>query len=97
MCGIVGVYDANEKYINQKILDKMTDVVSHRGPDGRGTFIKKSVGFGHRRLSIIDLSDSGSQPMKTDDDNYAITYNGEIYNYLNIKSELESKGHAFQI
>ena len=97
MCGIVGVYDANEKYINQNILDKMTDVVSHRGPDGRGTFIKKSVGLGHRRLSIIDLSDSGSQPMKTDDDNYAITYNGEIYNYLNIRSELESKRSYFQI
>ena len=95
MCGIVGVYDT-KKYINQRILDKMTDIVSHRGPDGRGTFINKSVGFGHRRLSIIDLSQAGDQPMKSDDDNYAITYNGEIYNYLNIRRELESKGHIFK-
>ena len=95
MCGIVGVHDT-KKHIDHRILDEMTDIISHRGPDGRGTFIDKSVGFGHRRLSIIDLSRAGDQPMKSDDNKYTITYNGEIYNYLNIRCELESKGHIFK-
>jgi len=96
MCGIVGVFDREVESVDKVVLDKMTDIVSHRGPDGRGIWIDKFIGFGHRRLSIIDLTEAGDQPMKTQDSNFIITYNGEIYNFLDIRSELESKGYLFR-
>ena len=96
MCGISGFIDFNKK-TDQNILEKMNRVMAHRGPDGEGYGIYNSdtatVGLGHRRLSIIDLSEGGSQPQTYQ--SLHITFNGEIYNYAEIKTVLESKGHQF--
>jgi len=93
MCGVCGVLNLNEREVSLTLLKKMTDSISHRGPDGEGWYQNKSVGFGHRRLAIVDLSTQGQQPMVTQDGRFAITYNGEIYNFLEIRVILESKGH----
>lgn len=95
MCGIAGGISKN---IDRSVIDKMTDSLSHRGPDGRGVFVdeKDDVFLGHRRLSIIDLSESGNQPMASENGNFLITYNGEVYNYKEIKNELERKGYKFK-
>ena len=84
MCGILGVYSKN-KSIDNSVINSAVKSLSHRGPDGSGyNLIEKNNGFlliGHTRLAIIDVSDSGHQPMSTDNGRYFITYNGEIYNY----------------
>ncbi len=77
------------------IIRKMTDAIAHRGPDGEGLYIDGCVGLGHRRLAIIDLSPAGHQPMITPDKRYALTYNGEIYNFQEIRAELQALGHIF--
>ncbi len=77
-------------------LEAMTRAVAHRGPDGEGIDIQGSVGFGHRRLAIVDLSPDGHQPMRTSDARLRITFNGEIYNYLELREELHSLGHRFR-
>jgi len=74
----------------------MTDAVAHRGPDGEGFHVAGPVGLGHRRLSIIDLSDAARQPLSNEDDTVFVTYNGEIYNFQEIRTELESRGHRFK-
>ena len=88
MCGIAGFINKNGTTAETEKLKRMTDVISHRGPDAEGQFCEGSVGLGHRRLAIVDLSDSGKQPMKSTDGRFVITYNGEIYNYQELKSEL---------
>ena len=95
MCGIAGIL-SNKYTITTENLKKMTDSIVHRGPDGSGHWIgeKLNIGFGHRRLSIIDLSDHGAQPMHYLG-RYTITYNGEIYNYLELKETLRKKGYQF--
>jgi len=97
MCGIVGVV-TNSKEINRKLLFRMAEVLNHRGPDDSGIWISpdKKIGLGHRRLSIIDLSEAGKQPMSDKDGKLHIVYNGEIYNYLKIRKELENKGYRFR-
>lgn len=92
MCGIAGVIGGGG--INQEVLKAMTDSLKHRGPDGEGFYIGDNFGFGHRRLAIVDLSDAGHQPLSYMN-RYVITYNGEIYNYLELKDELKSKGYIF--
>ncbi len=96
MCGIAGFIDFT-KASSQEVLVNMTDSLTHRGPDGSGyEFIQtptSSIGLGHRRLKIVDLSETGSQPMKFE--HWWITFNGEIYNYKEIKIELENLGHKF--
>lgn len=94
MCGITGIISKNSNP-SQAELQRMNDLISHRGPDGEGFYIHNNVGFGHRRLAIIDLTQDGHQPMHLDDQ-YVITYNGEVYNYLEIKTELQKLGHQFQ-
>lgn len=98
MCGIAGIWNFNKKPISMNEIDLVTDSLSHRGPDGRGTWIDQNdcIALGHRRLSIIDLSENGKQPMHYGADRYCITFNGEIYNYIEIQNELESKGHKFR-
>ena len=96
MCGIVGVFNLNGETVSQVVLRKMTDSIEHRGPDGEGFFIDSFVGLGHRRLAIIDLSPAGHQPMATEDGNYIIAYNGEVYNFRELRIELESYGHKFR-
>jgi len=97
MCGITGIYSSREA-VNPAVLSSMTDVLSHRGPDDSGTYVSKNgkVGLGHTRLSIIDLSKRGRQPMASDDFKIQVSYNGEIYNYKEIRKELCSKGHVFR-
>ena len=93
MCGVVGLI-RNNFAVEKVELETMNNTQVHRGPDGEGYYINNNVGFAHRRLTIID-KESGQQPMSTNNNNYWITYNGELYNYLELKSELESKGHEF--
>lgn len=96
MCGICGVLNFDGSLVSSALLKKMTDSISHRGPDGEGWYQSKGLGFGHRRLAIVDLSPLGHQPMVTQDGRYALTYNGEIYNHREIRKELVSKGHFFR-
>ena len=95
MCGICGIFNLNGEPVSPKVLRNMTDAIIHRGPDSQGFYIDSFIGFGHRRLSIIDLSRAAHQPMFTDDDQFAITYNGEVYNFKDIRRELENLGHQF--
>lgn len=92
MCGICGII---RKGNNKDIIKKMNDRIMHRGPDGEGYYIDGDVAFGHRRLSIIDLS-TGDQPIYNEDNSVVTVYNGEIYNYVELRSKLESLGHEFK-
>ena len=96
MCGIFGIFDKHGN-IGIDYLKKYTDLLSHRGPDDSGIWIDNSgrVGFGHRRLSIIDLTKSGRQPMFSNDSRIAITFNGEIYNHIELRRELSAIGYIF--
>lgn len=97
MCGIAGIYKDTTK-VNQKEIDQLTDALKHRGPDGRGIWFnaKQNLALGHRRLSILDLTDAGRQPMLSHDGNVVLTLNGEIYNFIEIKNELIAKGYSFK-
>jgi asparagine synthase (glutamine-hydrolysing) len=96
MCGIAGILSADASKITTERLGNMTASIAHRGPDGEGVWIDASglAGLGHRRLSIIDLSPAGAQPMRCLH-RYTIVHNGEIYNYLELRSMLQSKGYSF--
>ena len=94
MCGIGGIINKNNKSVEELLILQMTDIIAHRGPDSSGSYLYKNIAFGHRRLSILDLSSSGHQPMKYLDD-LVITYNGEIYNFIEIREELIQKGYIF--
>jgi len=97
MCGIAGIWHLNNEKLTVNKLKKFTDSLFHRGPDGAGYKIfDNSLGLGHRRLSILDLTDAGKQPMSFAHDRYWITYNGEIYNFVELRSELKIKGYAFK-
>lgn len=95
MCGIAGFLNFDKKPASEVILKKMTDTLSHRGPDGEGQFVDGPLALGHRRLAIIDLSAAGRQPMVSTDSRYVITYNGEVYNFKSLRSELQSLGYHF--
>ncbi len=94
MCGICGIA-LKEGSITPGILDTMTDIMRHRGPDDRGIMVRGRIGLGHRRLSIIDLA-SGHQPMSNEDGSVSVAYNGEIYNYREIRAALQRSGHVFR-
>jgi asparagine synthase (glutamine-hydrolysing) len=96
MCGIAGIINLNGDPVSPVILQKMTDSIAHRGPDGEGHWIEGNVGIGHRRLSIIDLSPAGHQPMISGDHRYVLSYNGEIYNFRELRTELEAEGVWFR-
>jgi asparagine synthase (glutamine-hydrolysing) len=95
MCGICGVINFNGIAPEAESLQIMMSAMKHRGPDDEGTYIKDNVGLGFVRLSIIDLSSAGHQPMISNDNRYAIIFNGEIFNYIELQAELISKGHFF--
>ena len=96
MCGIAGYIDKSGKYRpEKKLVKKMTDVMIHRGPDAEGQWIDEHIALGHRRLSIIDLDAKSNQPLISHDGKYVITFNGEIYNYIELKRELERKRCVF--
>lgn len=96
MCGIAGIINLSGQDIDPASLDRCTDAISHRGPDARGTLIRGNVGLGHRRLKILDLSEAAAQPMVTHDGNSAIVFNGEIYNFAELRKDLQSQGHSFR-
>jgi asparagine synthase (glutamine-hydrolysing) len=96
VCGIAGILNFSGEPVSSKVLDDMTSSLAHRGPDGEGVFVEGNLGLGHRRLSIIDLSSAGRQPMSTADRRFVVTYNGEIYNFPELRRELEDLGHHFR-
>lgn len=95
MCGVAGIlrFDGGQPSLGE--LRRMSEVIAHRGPDGEGHEVLGPCGFAHRRLAIIDLSDDGKQPMSTADGKLWLTYNGEVYNYIELRRELEGLGHRF--
>ncbi|MBD3264076.1 MAG: asparagine synthase (glutamine-hydrolyzing) [Candidatus Omnitrophica bacterium] len=95
MCGITGLIKTSINSRDVGIFNRMRDSLAHRGPDGYGTIQSGNILLGHRRLAIIDLSESGNQPMHTEDRRYYITYNGELYNFLDIKNDLVKSGYSF--
>ena len=101
MCGIAGFWKQSADHSAEslkQIATDMSNTLIHRGPDDSGTWVDPEVGiaFGHRRLSIIDISEAGHQPMVSADGRYVITYNGEVYNFQKLRHELEKKGHRFR-
>jgi asparagine synthase (glutamine-hydrolysing) len=96
MCGIAGIFHPDvPKPVDPARVEAMTDALAHRGPDGSGVWTAPGIGLGHRRLSIIDLSDAAAQPMLTPDRRVAISFNGEIYNFREVRQLLETRGHRF--
>jgi asparagine synthase (glutamine-hydrolysing) len=96
MCGIAGVVSLAGEPVPVAVLKRMTDAIAHRGPDGEGWYTQRGVGLGHRRLAVIDLSDLGRQPMPNESGEVVLTYNGEIYNYRELRDELVASGHRFR-
>jgi asparagine synthase (glutamine-hydrolysing) len=94
MCGISGIINRRNEPVPSGLIERITDLVAHRGPDGKGYFTGPFFAFGHRRLSILDLSNHGHQPMRYRD-RYCIIFNGEIYNYLELRGELGRLGYEF--
>ena len=95
MCGIAGTINLAGAPAQPAVLQRMTDAIAHRGPDGEGHHTDGPLGFGHRRLAIIDLSPAGRQPMATEDGRFLLTYNGELYNFRELRTELEAVGYHF--
>ena len=95
MCGITGIFNLNESPISRYTLEQMTKALTHRGPDGEGFFFDHNIGFGHRRLAILDVSEKGAQPMASHDGKWVIVFNGCIYNFPKLKNELQALGHHF--
>jgi asparagine synthase (glutamine-hydrolysing) len=96
MCGLTGIWRRDGSRADIALAARMADAVRHRGPDGKGEFADGEIALGHRRLSIIDLSAAGAQPMRTPDGRYTIVYNGEIYNHRELRAELEREGWSFR-
>src|SRR5689334_9359009 len=96
MCGIAGLISLDGAPVSPVVLQRMTDAIAHRGPDGEGQWIEGGVAIGHRRLAIIDLSPAGQQPMISSDHRYVLSYNGELYNFRELKTELEALGYWFR-
>ena len=93
MCGINGILHLqSQKKVDELVLTRMRDALAHRGPDDKGIFIAHNLGFGHRRLSILDVSTAGHQPFLSDDNRYVMVFNGEIYNFKSFYSELKNNG-----
>jgi len=97
MCGIAGQYCYSGTLPDEKLLAAMSERLAHRGPDGQGTYIHRNIGLAHRRLAIIDLSDDARQPMTNEDGSLWLVYNGEIYNFVELRAELAGKGHTFRL
>lgn len=96
MCGIAGIINKKGFRPDEKEIQIMNDKMSHRGPDAEGVYIHRSIGLGHRRLSIIGLSENGSQPMCSHDKRYTVSFNGEIYNYIELRNMLRKTGACFK-
>ena len=95
MCGIAGIINFDGSPVSGNDIQRMIDSIAHRGPDGEGVFCDGPIGLGHRRLAVIDLSPAGHQPMQSINGRYVISYNGEVYNYLELRKKLEKLGYHF--
>ena len=95
MCGLAGIYHADGGPVDRSLLVRMTTALAHRGPDGDGFHVEAGVGLGHRRLSIVDVA-GGAQPMWNEDETIVIIFNGEIYNFSELRPELQAMGHVFR-
>ena len=96
MCGIAGILGLTGAPANRAALERMCDLIEHRGPDDSGIHLDGPVGLGSRRLKIIDLSSNGHMPMSNEDGTVWIAYNGEIYNFAELRPQLQAKGHVFR-
>jgi asparagine synthase (glutamine-hydrolysing) len=96
MCGIAGVLNLNGEDVSHNIIKEMTDIIAHRGPDDQGQYVAGQIGLGNRRLAILDLSEAGHQPMSDTTGKLWLTYNGEIYNFRELRAELEDLGFKFR-
>ncbi len=95
MCGLVGVFHLDGDPVDLSLIQSLAVAISHRGPDGEGVFVEDYIGLGHRRLAILDTSPRGSQPMQSKNQEWVLVFNGCIYNFLELKLELKSKGSEF--
>lgn len=95
MCGIAGIFNIDERPASRGIIKEMASRISHRGPDGQGFYVDNNLAFGHARLAILDTSSLGAQPMQSKNGEWTIVFNGCIYNFLELRTELRSKGHTF--
>lgn len=95
MCGIAGIFNINGSPTSLSTIKAMTSQIAHRGPDGEGFYVEENIALGHRRLAIIDTSAKGNQPMESKNGEWVVVFNGCIYNYLELKSQLKAKGHSF--
>src|SRR5437660_3714631 len=98
MCGIAGIVELRGARVEDQSVERLSDLLAHRGPDGVGSWfsVDRSLGLAHRRLAIIDPGDGGRQPMVSADGRHVIVYNGEIYNFLELRRELEAQGAVFR-
>lgn len=98
MCGIAGIWNLKGEPVERRALARFRDALAHRGPDGAGEWFddETGLGLGHRRLAIIDLSPAGAQPMLSDDESLVVTYNGEVFNFVELREELSELGHRFR-
>lgn len=95
MCGLTGIFNLDDSPVPASVIKKMTGVIGHRGPDGEGFYIHKCLGIGHKRLAIIDITPRGLQPMTSKNGRWVIAFNGCIYNYLELRQVLNSRGYTF--
>lgn len=95
MCGLAGMFERDGAPASGSVLHAMNQAIAHRGPDGEGEYLDGPIGLGHRRLAIIDLSPAARQPMATADGRYVISYNGEVYNFRELRARLQALGHRF--
>ena len=94
MCGICGIWNGADTTVGHRRIDRMLETIVHRGPDGEGQLDKPGLALGMRRLAIIDLA-GGDQPIFNEDGSVAVVFNGEIYNFRELRAELEQRGHRF--
>ncbi|MGL4599490.1 MAG: asparagine synthase (glutamine-hydrolyzing), partial [Bacteroidia bacterium] len=95
MCGLAGIFHFDGRPVSEGLLRSMSSRIAHRGPDGEGYFTENGIGLAHRRLSILDVSEKGAQPMHSRDGVWTVVFNGCIYNYQEIREELRARGHSF--
>lgn len=96
MCGFAGILNLDKRSVNRNVVVDMANQLNHRGPDSEGYYVKENVGFGHKRLSILDLSENGNQPMISKGGKYVIVYNGCVYNFKELRAELENESVVFK-
>jgi len=96
MCGFAGIINLDKKLVNRKIVVDMANQLNHRGPDSEGYYVKENIGLGHKRLSILDLSENGNQPMISHDGKFVIVYNGCVYNFKELRAELIKESVVFK-